>query len=264
MTENKKATLKSYLKMDFYRAFRSGSIIIGILGVFLTMIFATMEANVFGVGVLDAYNNVIISMPFMLTLIFCALPYAVCFCEDYEYKYFQLQIIRGKLSSYLISKTAIIILSSMVVMIAGGLLYVLFMRCSTPWVHIDSSDYNSIISESAGQLVEQGHYILYFVLCSAHFSVIAALLSLLAAYISLFIPNKLLLLSVPLVSFYFVDYLIQALFGPNSYRLHSFFVIPYNPFDKMAFFYVFIIFIIGVILLYTLIYYRFKRRMENE
>lgn len=264
MINRKEGSLFHYIKMDFYRAFISPNMIVGILGVFGTMWLAMAEGRSFSQGVLSVYVSILYSMPFMLTLIFSAFPYAGCFCEDYENKYIYLEIIRGELAKYTLSKVITILLSSSVAIVAGSLLYVLSACCFAPLVVIEFGDYSSLITEKSGFFLRQGHYLLYFVLCGFHFSIIASVLALLASYISLYISNKLLVFSVPIVSFYFIDYFIQNFFGIYAPRLHSFFVTPYSPFDSMSFLYAAIIGITCSILLYSMIYMKLKRRIQSE
>ena len=95
----------------------------------------------------------------------------------------------------------------------------------------------------------------------------AGVLALLAAYVSLFISNKLLTLAVPFMSFYLISYYSGALFGTNEkINLIYIFNATYNLWDNDIVSFAYAIFV-GMLLggiLGVLIMYRLKRKICNE
>ena len=96
---------------------------------------------------------------------------------------------------------------------------------------------------------------------------LAGVLALLAAYVSLFISNRLLTLAVPFMGFYFISYYSRALFGANEkLNLTYIFNASYNLWNNDIASFAYAIFT-GVLLggiLGVLMLYRLKRKIGNE
>lgn len=256
-----------YLAMDFFRFIFSWRWIVGILGVVGTLLIAALEGIALNTNVLYVFSIVLYGMPSILTLVFCAFPYSACFCEDYEDRYIQLEVIRGDLHSYTYSKVVVIFISSVMTMAIGIMMYAGILRGFLPWITIGDSHYENIsLCGGLRRVFISGNYLLYYFLFGIQFGVIAGVLALLASYISLFISNRLLILSIPILGFYFIDYVRGMLFGVNSPSLYMVFNASNNIWDNdiVSYFMAVSIGIIGVILLHVLIYKRLKRRMRNE
>lgn len=63
---------------------------------------------------------------FLIAYSFCAFPFAGVYPEEQEHKYIRYNVIRGSLKSYVLSKTTVIYISSLSIMILGS---VLFLFC---------------------------------------------------------------------------------------------------------------------------------------
>lgn len=135
----------------------------------------------------------------MLAYIFCAFPYATAFCEDLENQYLRYQLIRGNLKRYILSKVAVIFVSSVVTMVAGTVLFLLLCRTQGAWADWQINDYAIQLAGCYGRLVKGGHYMLYCILYSAQLGMLAGIFSVLAAFFSLFIPNKVTVLIIPIM-----------------------------------------------------------------
>lgn len=205
-----KATRKThYFLTDLYRACTKKELWLGILGVALSLGFALgspeeMESSVVDTLLFAAYN-----VGFMLSFVFCALPFGTSYCEELESGYMKYLLIRGDLKKYVASKTAVIFLSSVAVMALGCILFALICAAGMPWVEAESYDSN-VAYEG---LLQSGHYILWTGIYGVQWGILAGCLSLAAAFSSLYISNRLLLLAMPVLVY-------QALteLGADSFR----------------------------------------------
>lgn len=248
----------SYVKMDFKRSLFSWRFLLAIMMVFLTLLGATFEGISLNSDVLYIFSIVMYGMPSMIILIGGALTYAECFCEDLENKYIIPEIVRGNLLTYVLSKTLCIFISAMLTIALGMVCYALVLHCFVPWVDINGSQYQFIIG--AGGLryfLEYEYYILYYFLFGLQYGAVAGILSLLASYISLFISNRMIVLAMPLLTYYFIDYFIAQYF-PGVPELSTVFCASNNFFqdDIKSVLLVVVISIVSISVLTKLIYRR--------
>ncbi len=157
-----KAKLKNYMYMDFRRAFGNWRIPVGILGVFVAFLYNGYEIS----DAVSWVSDMILGTTLiMVAFMFSIYPYATAFCEDMEY-HSDIQFrLRGSSFSYACSKLIVVFFSSVFTMLSGFLLtiFVVYLKKGLP-----SQEIVKHFVECQGhyyQLVEQGHYMLYF-LCA--------------------------------------------------------------------------------------------------
>ncbi|MDY5026087.1 MAG: hypothetical protein SPF19_06130 [Oliverpabstia sp.] len=264
----RKVTLLNYLRVDLYRAVISWRFLAGIIGVAFTMYLASLEGIASDTNVTYMVWLIVYGMPFMLCLVFSAFPFSGCFCEDFENKYAYLQVERGNPKVYAISKTITIMLVAELTMMFGVMLYVSLLHLRLPWFDTEDAICQSAVTLGGFRgIISNGHYLLYFALFGLQYGIMAGVLALLAAYVSLFISNKLLILAVPFMSFYLITYYSGALFGANEkLNLIYIFNATYNLWDNDAASFAYAIFI-GLLLVWilgVLIICRIKRKMSHE
>lgn len=190
-----------YLRADLLRLLKGYPFYIAILGVALSFLFsledrALQEGMVRG-NVLDTYMMAVDGSGVMIAYAFCAFAYGRVFCEDLEKHYARYSIQRGSRLSYVLSKTFLIYVSSMVVMVLGGLLFVGLLRSILPWLVEDG--FGGYEEGMYGFLVAGGHYVSYIFLWLLQKGVLAGVLSLIASLVSTFISNKMLVLITPIL-----------------------------------------------------------------
>ena len=66
-------------------------------------------------------------------LLYTSSAFAAVFCEDLENKYLRYSIGRGNLKKYVLSKVIVIYVSSIITMILGTLLFIMYLRLQLPW-----------------------------------------------------------------------------------------------------------------------------------
>lgn len=263
----KQNSLLQYLKMDFYRSLFSWQFLIGIFGVVCIMFLAIFENNQLDTSVLYVYAMVVYGLPFMTVHIMCAFPYATSFCEDWENKYFHLEVVRGKLGYYICSKVVVIFLTSVLTLVIGSMIFVCVLHLFLPWIMQQDSIYMGYL-ETGGltQFLRSQNFILFFLLSSVQYGLLSGILALLASYVSLFISNKLLILAVPAIGYYFIENFMSVLLGKNTFDLILLFDSSYSLFSNDLLSYIFSvgISILSVVIFNFLIYKRIKGRMQNE
>lgn len=256
-----------YLQMDVWRCISSGKLAIGAVGVFLALLVAS--GNVKGRSVFDFYTGALYGVPFLLTMAFCACSYADCFCDDLETKYINFMMARGNLKNYTFSKIIVIFLSSVVTMVLGVCIYVLVLHIWLPWNEREGGIYTSLM-ESGGFrfFLEQECYFSYFLLVGVQMGLLAAVLSLFAAYISLYISNKLLVMSVPLIGYYLLYYYVSAFVEDiPALRVKMIFDATYWNIwenDWLSFLYAVLVSVILGGILSIGIYRKIRRKLERE
>lgn len=82
---------------------------------------------------MDTYIYAVEMSGKMIAYAFCASAFAAVFCEDLENKYLRYSIGRGNLKKYVLSKVIVIYVSSIITMILGTLLFVMYLRLQLPW-----------------------------------------------------------------------------------------------------------------------------------
>lgn len=137
----------------------------------------------------------------ILTYIFCMSAFSFVFCEDLENSYIRYSVIRFNLHPYVFSKVILIYLSSMACMISGGILFVFGCTAIVPWASPkDIADgFGAWGEEEFGFLLKEKHYVLYYFISLAFLGLLAGSLSVMAAYVSLYIRNKVMAFSLPIL-----------------------------------------------------------------
>lgn len=264
----RKVRFFDYLRVDLIRAMYSWKFVIGILGVCLVMYVASLEGIASDTNVTYVVWIIVYGMLFMISLVFSAFPFAGCFCEDFEQKFAYLQIERGNLRNYTIAKVITIMLVTSITMMLGVLLYVSLLHIKLPWFNEEDAICQTALSLGGFRLMLQKKwYYFYFASLGFQYGILAGILALLASYVSLYINNKLLTLSVPFMSFYLISYYSRALFGNwEKINLIYIFNATFNIWnnDIISFGYAVLVGLIFTVVLGSLIFAKLKRKMNYE
>lgn len=264
----RKVNFLNYFKVDLFRAFSSWRFLVGVFGVVLAMYIASLEGIASDTNVIYVVWIVVYGMLFMISLIFAAFPVSGFFCEDFEQKYINMLISRGNLKSYAISKILIITITAAITMMLGMVIYVSLLHMKIPWFDAEDSICQSALSLGGFRsILAQKRYIVYFALFGFQYGILASVLALLAAYVSLYINNRLLTLSIPFMSFYLITYYSRALFGDaEKINLIYVFNATYNIWDNdmYSFLYALLFGAVLTVVLGKLIMHRLKRKLYYE
>lgn len=124
-------------KNRFQAIAKKYSLYLAIAGVAVSFIFSlenyAFEKGMVNFNVMDTYIYAVEMSGKMIAYAFCASAFAAVFCEDLENKYLRYSIGRGNLKKYVLSKVIVIYVSSIITMILGTLLFIMYLRLQLPW-----------------------------------------------------------------------------------------------------------------------------------
>lgn len=205
----------NYLRNDLKRAILSWNFLISCVGVAGTMFFSIYHMTTV-TSVYRAYADASYFIPYIIAMTFCALVYAGSFVEDYENRYIYLLILRGNIKRYVISKICSICLVAVLTMVIGTLCFALVIHIKVPWTIDVDLVYDDALLVTLGKYKDS---VLYFIIHSVYMGNLAAILSVVAAYISLFWKNKIVVLSLPFIIYYLSVYCTTRIFPESPCRL---------------------------------------------
>lgn len=255
-----------YWRTDLYRCFGSWQMLLAITGVCAVHLLGAEQFSETGVSVLRSFYRVWGSNATVLVYLFTTLAYGRCFAEDLEQGYIKYALARGKVINYVISKCIWIAVSAESAMVLGRMLYIVLLRCRYPWeAGIGELEMLSVFGGFTG-LLENGRYLTYLWIHSVCQGVWAVVLALLAALVSLYTTNRLLVLAFPVMAHHLIRR-ITVLFRTEKHLMDPdhFFLINYNALgnDKLT---VAAIFLLGGVLsalIVAAIYKSVERRGRN-
>lgn len=191
-----------YFRSDLRRLIKNYPVYLAILGVAVTLWFS-LENNAFqkdmiNGNVLNTYIFATNMSGVMIAYAFCAFAYAAVFCEDLENKYARYSIIRGNAWRYVVSKSVVIYGASVITMVLGTCLFVACIRLRLPWTS-EYADMGILQTGMYWTLLAGEHYWIYVILYALQLGMLAGVLSLAAAFLSMFVSNRMMILITPIL-----------------------------------------------------------------
>lgn len=210
------------MQSDLKRMLTGYRVYLAICGVVLAYIFSRENTGIENNSVLLTFVSSTMLSGSLITYIFCAFPFAQVFCEDIENKYLHYELIRGGLKRYVFVKTIIIFFSSIAVMVIGSLLFILLLRTQGPMVDEKMGVDSFLLGGAYSDLLEREHYIWYCIIYAFQLGMLAGVLSVMSAFLSLYISNRVMVLVLPVfITQVLVDFKTnQYGFGILSYRAY--------------------------------------------
>lgn len=262
--------LLRYLKNDLERSIISPKYVICVMGIIGVLIWGSMNNTA---QILD--NTIIFllwwstyTIRSVIIIPFCTIPYAGCFCEDLEYNYVRQVVIRGNLLSYCISKVVAIVISAISAFVIGMGSFVSLLSVLIPWIDLSDSVYQTAVQRgSFHNVLSNGNYFIYSLLFAFQLGMLFAILALISACASLYIANKLLVWSIPLLAYYsMMEYSFILFKGSAIANPEMIFTGRYNIFnnDLLSFIYSVFVMLIIIILLTVVVYRKLKRRISGD
>ncbi|MCI8873127.1 MAG: hypothetical protein HFH51_09790 [Lachnospiraceae bacterium] len=204
-----------YFFTDLYRLLTRKETYLSVAGVALTLFFAVGSWEELAESVIYTLLLSTYSAGFILSFVFCALPYGSVYSEELENNYIRYAVNRGGLMKYIISKNLVIFLSSVLAMGLGCLLFAVIVSFHLPW--IDAQTYETFISFCGYRdVLDNGNYVLWVALYGIQWGIFGGCLSLISSWLSLYISNKLFVLAMPALL-----YQIIVELGANTFRKNS-------------------------------------------
>lgn len=254
---------KNYLKVDFYRLFRSPQFYIAGAGVFIVYMVSSLQS----VGSTNVFNLYWFVKFFSMIIVLFAcsnFAYANSLLEDWEHGFYQSAVLRGSLKSYICAKVICCFFASVFSVILGTL-YFVFVECfRIPLV--EPADLDSMVEivsnqDMFGCFINERWILLYFLLSSMLIGFLAGILALSAMWLSLVAKNKMFSVCIPVVGYYFlVNYTDEDIISFNGLFLYS-----GNNMSEPVLSFLFAVFVSVCFsaLFGILIYFSAKRRMRG-
>lgn len=202
---------------DFKRAFISKNFLIASLLVTFFYILGTLESFAesikYGseINVYDMHSMATFSTFSLLNYVLCAFPFSGSFAIDFKSNYHRMIIARSGKRNYAVSKVIVTAISGMLCLVVGELIYLLICSFFGPAVSLTTiSELNTAGTgafetiANANMLID-GNYIGYFVLLAISRGLIGSFLSLIALSVSLKIQNVFVIVSSPMLIYYFIE-----------------------------------------------------------
>lgn len=123
-----------YLLADIHRILHRKETYAAVAGVTAALFFSMEDISNIGESVLYVVLSATYHAGFMLTFVFCALPYATAYSEELESHYMRYLVGRGSLKNYVFSKTVTTFLSAVLVMGAGCMIFAQICSLWLPWM----------------------------------------------------------------------------------------------------------------------------------
>jgi len=201
-----------YLKADLKRAACSIKFIRSVLLTTGVLLLATQEGIALDTDVLYVFSLVMYGMPAMIILVCGAAAFADSLCEDLEHQYILQQIIRGDVEKYVAARILSIFCITITATALGIFLFASILHISLPWADTSGLQYDYLIHAGGFRFfLINGLYPLYFFCCGLQYGVLVGILALWAACLSMFISNRMFVLSAPMIIYYFADFALAEI-----------------------------------------------------
>ena len=215
------------LKANLRRVFGNHRIYISVLLLACSLFLSVGDRQAFCISVINIFEHAVTSIVFMSTFMICAYPYANVFTEDLENGFMRYMVIRGGAKQYLWSSVLMIMLSSIIVMACGCLLFGAILSIYFPW-----TDEISLSEMMVGcrWLFQEDTMWLWMVVWGVRMGIQAAVLSIASAMFSLFLTNKLMVFIMPALLYELVQEINVELYERGIFLYNrSWFQLNYQP-----------------------------------
>ena len=212
--------ITGYLKADLKRSICSIRFFLSVVGISFLMWIASYETIQWRHNVVLSSYFIMMSTPFLVAYMIAAIPYSGSICEDLEYKYCYLQLIRGKTKAYVFSKAVVIFLSACLTMAAGIWIFLFVLHGFLPWFSKEDDIYLTLLAEGSFRyLLQKQYFVLYYFCIGIQKGLFAGLLALMASMGSLIYANRLFVLTIPGMMWYLLDTIGLKVHLPDFFRL---------------------------------------------
>lgn len=190
------------LKMDFKRVIVSPKSYLSILGI---VIICWISTKSYFRGNPDSYYilDLLISLSFFkkLIILFSALPFVACFCEDWKHQYIRSVVIRSGKNNYIYSKILICVCSSFLVTFLGITCFLLLYN-----VFLSHGGDIGNLSESLpyGMLINRNPLVYFFIIISIY-SMSLAMWTISGLMMSSYMQNTFIAICTPIIFSYLIE-----------------------------------------------------------
>ncbi len=134
---------------------------------------------------------------FLVFTVLCVLPFSLCYYDDRRHGYFEYALRRTSLRSYCCSKMVVAVTGAFLAVMAGYIIAFGVLALRFPLITEGSA-----VNASYPDIVGAGHIILYFIFNFTSEAIGYAFLAAFTLMASVFIQNKFVIISVPMIFYY--------------------------------------------------------------
>lgn len=201
-----------YLRADLKRAACSRKIALSIVLTTGVLLLATHEGIALNTDVLYVFSLVMYGMPSMLILVCGATAFADSLCEDMQKKYILQQSIRGDMKSYVSARVISIFIASVLSSALGIFLFACILHIGLPWADTDGAQYDIMVHAGRLSFILRCRWFpLYYFSYGVQYGILVGILAVWASFFSIYISNQMLVLSTPMIIYYFADYALTKI-----------------------------------------------------
>lgn len=241
------------LGIDLKRAFCSWRFLVSILSGTGVCFFTLLFCGYYKVDTLYAWTLLHDRAQAFLALLVGIIPYSLCFFDDFENGNIKNILGRISITNYVVSKATAVLMSTVCAFILGKMTFVFIFSLKYPIIS-DPINTLDILSSKYflfyGLLVEE-HYLTYFFVCAFQKALYCGILSYLVMTVSIVIPNKAVVYSLPIAVFYVLNFYINTKLDVEYLNFSRIFdgATKIWPYDWLSFIYsIFIAFMVYILL----------------
>ena len=236
------------------------------------MLLIMVEQKGQGMGVFSIMESILYSCEYMIVLAMAMMPYTYAIAEDFERKTIYQVLTRTNLKRYILSKVFFICISAIGVVFISYVLFAVSLRMfGESWLSYDlvikPYELNGIgfCDLELWPLLENHYDMVFYCIAGLQMGLLAGIVALVAALLSLFINNRMMVMIVPVICLYMMySYLNDIVcYGYGIYALFNCFS-NYNFLGKHISLWALITAVVMYVILSILIYLRVKRMVRYE
>lgn len=262
--------LKKYLKVDLYRVFTSAPFWLGVIGVYITMNLMAKVGQP-AIDVISRYKVMKFQSVTIAIFAFSSFAYGNALREDQEHHFWQNEILRGDLKSYIWSKVLSGFLAADITVFAGQLLFFQQDSFWHPLLMLEDEFFTAngvdLRGNCFGWFAMHGMPILYLVFSAIIFGLLGGILCLVSMLLSLLAKNQMFAICIPMAGYYFIVTYLGVLFPQGGiWDWNSLFMFSTDVFGNawISLGYIFLMTILCVIVLGNLIAARVTKEIRGE
>ncbi len=204
----KRRTVKNIVKIDLVRAFFSWRFLVSILLGTAVCYFTLLFCGDYNSPTVHKFIYMHDRSQSFLAYIVGILPFVFCFYDDLVFENIRNVVGRVSLPVYVFSKTMTATLSAICAFVLGKLIFVFLYSIDTAVCTPSalSSIPNSILY--IGMIIKENYYG-YFFMTSLHKALYCGLLCQVVMFFSILIPNRSVMLSIPIAFFYIYNFYVN-------------------------------------------------------
>ncbi len=188
------------------------------IGISILVMYAIVyETKLQGDSVLSIIDMNLYLCEYMIVFAMATIPYAHAFIDDFERKIVYQVVTRTKLKKYVLSKTATIFVTAVLVIAISMLLFVLSLRIrGYAWVSEDLFDTYGTSGYRDMELwwmVEKHYNVLFYIVSGVQMGMLAGIVALVSTWFSLYVKNRMMITILPVMCLYIMYKYLDGFLG---------------------------------------------------